>query len=441
MNNHDLPRRQFLATTAGLTVAGALSGAAQEPVKTDLPKLAVHGGEKAVTGASKQGPRWGDPERERLNAMLEQDTLFYWNGPQTTLAIERFQAICPLKYVMTCSSGTAALHIAVAAAGIGPGDEVITSPITDIGTIIGVIYQQAVPVFADLGATTYNLDVADVEKRITPKTKAIIAVHLCGNPCALDELRALADRHGLVLIEDCAQGWGSKYRGKPIGTIGHIACWSLQNSKHITTGDGGVVATNDERFGPHLQKFGDKGFDRIKGGQFEFFSTNYRMTEAQAAILAAQLERLEDIVSTRSRLGNLLSERITGVKGVTPHGVHPEDRCAYWFYFFRVKPDELTCDRAEFVKALSAEGAPCSAGYIPVTMHKNPVFLNHGFFNGRWPIKEMGLTDMDYSKHETPEAEAILKTGVRITIHEGMRDEYIEEVAAAIRKVAAYYAA
>ena len=152
--------------------------------------------------------RWGEPERERLNAMLGQDSLFYWKAPQTTLLIERFQKICPLRHVMTCSSGTAALHIAVAAAGIGPGDEVITSPITDIGTVIGTLYQQAVPVFADLGRNTYNLDPDDVAKRITPKTKAIIAVHLGGNPCDMDALKSLADRHGLVLIEDCAQAWG-----------------------------------------------------------------------------------------------------------------------------------------------------------------------------------------------------------------------------------------
>src|SRR6185295_11027302 len=161
-------------------------------------------------------------ERERLNAMLGQDSLFYWKGPQTTLFTERFKQVCPVKYVMPCSSGTAALHIAVTAAGIGPGDEVITSPITDIGTVIGVLYQQGVPVFADLGSGTYNLNPADVERRITSKTKAIIAVHLAGNPCRMEELKSIADKHNLVLIEDCAQAWGAKYRGKPVGTIGHI---------------------------------------------------------------------------------------------------------------------------------------------------------------------------------------------------------------------------
>lgn len=437
-SQYHLPRREFLAASAaGLSLAGGLANAAA-PAGA---KLAVDGGEKAVTTAFTQPPRFGAPERERLEQMLGQDTLFYWKGPQTAIFTERFQQVCPAKYVMTCSSGTAALHIAVAAAGIGPGDEVITSPVTDIGTVIGVIYQMGVPVFADLNPSTYNLDPADVERRITPKTKAIIAVHLAGNPCELDALKRIADEHNLILIEDCAQAWGAKYRGKPIGSIGHIACWSLQNSKHITTGDGGVVASNDETFGPRLQQFGDKGVDRLKPAPFECFATNYRMSETQAAVGAGQFTRLEGIVSARATLGNLLSRHLSGLKGVTPHHVHPEDRCVYWFYYFRIDPNAFSCDRAQFVKALAAEGVQASAGYIPVPLHKNPVFLKHGFFAGRWPVKEMGLTTMDYANHETPEADAILQTGIRITIHEAMTGQYIEEVATAIRKVAQYYAA
>src|SRR5438132_587397 len=249
-----ISRREFLAASAAAVLAGTLTSTKSTAAESSAaPKLALNGGEKTVKLTPKLAVRWGEPERERLNAMLGQDSLFYWKGPQTTLFIERFKRVCPMKYVMPCSSGTAALHIAVAAAGIGPGDEVITSPITDIGTVIGVIYQQGVPLFADLGASTYNLDPMDVERRITPKTKAIIAVHLCGNPCDLRALKTLADRRGLVLIEDAAQAWGSKYRALPIGTIGQIACFSLQNSKQITCGDGGVVASNDDRFGPLLQ--------------------------------------------------------------------------------------------------------------------------------------------------------------------------------------------
>jgi dTDP-4-amino-4,6-dideoxygalactose transaminase len=429
-------RREFIATTSAALIAGRVAAAESS---TAL-KLAIFGGQKAVKTAVKRARRWGDLERERLNAMLEQDSLFYWKGPQTTLALERFRKIHPFKYAHTCSSGTAALHIAVIAAGIGPGDEVITSPITDIGTVIGVIYQQGVPVFADLGASTYNLDPTDVERRITPRTRAIIAVHLCGNPCDLHALKAIADRHKLVLIEDCCQAWGAKFRGQPIGTVGHIACWSLQDTKHITTGDGGVVASSDERFGPLLQRAGDKGADRLKGGGFQMFATNYRMSEPQAAVLAAQLERLEGFASRRARLGNLLTENIAGLPGIMPHQVHPEDRCVYWFYFMRFKTQAFRCNRAEFVKALAAEGVSCSAGYIAVPLHREPVFQKHGFFAGRWPVREMGLTTMDFTKHHTPEVEAILQNGIRFTIHEGMTEDYILGAADAVRKVAKHYA-
>jgi dTDP-4-amino-4,6-dideoxygalactose transaminase len=374
--------------------------------------------------------------------MLEQKSLFYWQGPQTKALIEGFRRACPIKHVQVCSSGTAALHIAVAAAGIAPGDEVITSPVTDIGTVTGVLFQQAVPVFADLVPDTYNLDPRDVERRISSKTKAIIAVHLCGNPCEMESLRSIADRRGLILIEDCAQAWGARYRGKPVGSVGHFACFSLQDGKHVTCGDGGIVATNDDRFGPMLQPFGDKGIERLNGnGLINLLATNYRMSEPQAAVAAAQMERVEHIASRRAELGDRLSSKLSGLAGVSPHRVRGEDRCVYWFYYFRIDPKAFRCNREEFVSALRAEGVPCRAGYIPVVLQRNPLFLKHGFFGGRWPIREAGLTSVDYSASHTPEAEAILETGVRVTINEAMTGDYIDGVADAIRKVAQYFAA
>jgi dTDP-4-amino-4,6-dideoxygalactose transaminase len=421
-------------------LAGAAVGAGEKTASRPGSRLALHGGQKAVTKSPVSGRRWGETERKQLEAMLRQNSLFYWQGPQTRLLTGRFREVCPVKYVQTCSSGTAAIHIAVAAAGISLGDEVITSPVTDIGTVIGVLYQQAVPVFADLGEGTYNLDVADVQRRITPKTKAIIAVHLAGNPCDMDALKALADRHKLILIEDCAQAWGALYRERPIGTVGHMGCFSLQNSKHVTCGDGGVVGSSDERFGPLLQKFGDKGGDRVKWGGFNAFATNYRMSEPQAAVAAAQLTRLEAIAAKRARLGNLLTEKIADLPGIIPHDVHPEDRAVYWFYMFRLRPGAFRCGRAEFVKALLAEGAGVRGGYIGVPLYGEPVFQKHGFFAGRWPVKEMGLTTMDFSKHKCPEAEATLVTGIRVPIYEYMTEDYILGVGAAIQKVARHYA-
>jgi len=438
-----LSRRQFIAGTSAMLLTAEFARS-EEPIQrpaAETEKLALQGGPKAVPKPAKKPIRWGDPELKQFTEMLKQDSLIYWKAPQTTLFTKRFQEHTTLKHVMTSSSGTAAIHVAVGTAGIAPGDEVITTGFTDIGTVIGILFQQAVPVFADLEPHTYQISARTVEPLITPKTKAIIAVHLGGNPSELTALRTLADKHGLILIEDCAQAWGAMYQGKSIGTVGHIACFSMQTSKQITSGEGGVVASNDERFGPLLHRFGDKGGDRaIAHFQADRLATNYRMSELQAAFGAAQLERLEGIASKRSSLGTLLSQELSGVEQISTPKVTPGNRCTYWHYMMRMKPEKLKCTRAEFAKAAAAEGISLSDGYIPLLLHQMPLFQQHSFFAGKWPVKDLGLTKMDYSKVQVPEAQAILKTCMNTPIHEGMDEDYIRNVAKGIRKIAKYCA-
>ncbi len=443
-----LTRRKFLqANSVALLVAQLpiTARGADDATKAPVAKTAT-----AKTVQSKPGKwvRWDEREKQQVAAAVEQPSLFYWQGKgpnhQTALFIERFKEFNPCKHVVTCSSGTAAVHIAVAAAGIGPGDEVITTPISDIGSISGILFQQGVPVFADLGASTYNLDPKAVERAITSKTKAIVAVHLAGTPCDLGALKAIADRHQLVLIEDCAQAWGARYQGKPVGSLGHIACYSLMNSKHIGTGDGGVVASSDPRFGPALLKFADKGNDRTDPAytwdKTAVLATNYRMSELQAAFGAVQLQRLEGIAAKRAALGRIFIEGISGVSGVLPPALPATDRGTFWFFYLRLQLDRLRCSRLQFVEALRAEGAACSAGYIPVPLYRLPYFQQHAFFGGRWPVKELGLTTMDYTGVRCAEAEAILSTGVNCPLNESMDETLIRETAAAVRKVAARFA-
>ena len=446
-----ITRRKFLCANSIALAATQLPriGAAAETkaAAPDAARLAKEGGAKAVATRRRSWVRWDERERQQLAAALEQPSIFYWQGrganQQTALFIERFKRYCPAEHVVTCSSGTAAIHVAIAAAGIGPGDEVITTPITDIGTIAGILFQQGVPVFADLGAATYNLDPESVARCITPRTKAIIAVHLAGTPCDLAPLQALAEKHRLVLIEDCAQAWGAQYRGRPVGSIGHVACYSLMNSKHITAGDGGVVASSDPKIGPALLKFSDKGNDRARAGftleQTDVLATNYRMSELQAAFAAVQLERLEGIAARRAALGGLLAEGISGLPAIVPPQLRAGDRSTFWFFYFRLRPDRLRCTRNEFADALRAEGVACSAGYVRVPIYKLPYFQQHGFFAGRWPIKELGLTKMDYARVKCAEAEAILATGIQCVLNESMDEMLIRETAAAVRKVAQHY--
>jgi perosamine synthetase len=443
-------RRKFIVANSAAVLATQLPStrAADAASAATAAKLAKDGGGKAVKSAPGKWVRWDAREKEQLGAAADQASIFYWQGrgpnKQTALFVERFKQRCPLEHVATCSSGTAAVHIAIAAAGIGPGDEVITTPITDIGTVSGILFQQAVPVFADLGAATYNLDPKSVERAITPRTKAIIAVHLAGTPCDLGALKALADKHRLVLIEDCAQAWGAKYRGQPVGSIGHVACFSLMNSKHICAGDGGVVASSDPRIGPALLKFSDKGNERTNANytwdKTEVLATNYRMSELQAGFAAVQLQRLEGIASKRAELGRILIESMANLSGVVPPEIGREDRGTFWFFYFRLRTEKLRCTRNEFAAALRAEGVPCNAGYIPVPIYKLPYFQKHAFFAGRWPVKELGLTKMDYTKVKCTEAESMLADGVQCVLNESMDETFIREVGGAIRKVAKHYA-
>jgi perosamine synthetase len=437
-NDTPISRREFVATS---TVAAAAINSAAAAQEAPSEPLAILGGRKSVTETVPAWQRWGDPEAERLDDLLDQSSLFYWKGQQTAAFTERFRQHCPCTHVQTCSSGTAAIHIAVAAAGIAPGDEVITSPITDIGTVIGILFQQAVPVFADVEPDTYNLNPDDVARKITPRTKAIIPVHLAGNPCDMQRLVALAEQHGLVVIEDCAQAWGAHYRGKPVGTVGHICCFSMMNSKHITTGDGGVVASSDEKLGPLLQRFGDKGTDRVDRTPLQWLASNYRMSEAQAAIGAAQLDRLKAIAASRNRLGRLLTSGLAGLPGLVPHREHADDRSTYWFYMFRIQPDRFRSDRTQLVKAMRAEGINASEGYIRQPLYGEKMFQDHSFFAGQWPLRESGGTQMDYREVTCPEAEAVLQTGIRLRITENMTDAYVRQLAAGIRKVISHYAA
>ncbi len=434
-----ISRRHFVASTS-LLVAGTQLGLSQATSGSG-EKLALDGGPKACPAPMPEPVRWGEPELAQLAEAVKQPSLYYWRNKQTGLLMERFRKFYPHKFVQPCSSGSASLHIAVAAAGIAPGDEVITSSITDIGTVIGVLFQQAVPVFAELEPYTACLDVADVERKITSRTKAIIAVHLFGNPVRMAEMKELADKHKLILIEDCAQAWGATYQGKPLGSHGQITCFSLQNSKHITCGDGGIVSTNDDKLGPLLIKFGDKATNRLyPEDSVNALGANYRMTELQAAFVAAQFNRLEGIASKRAQMGNLLTEELQGIPGIVPHKVDPKDRCTYWFYMMRLVPSKLRCSRADFIKALAAEGVAFSQGYIAVPLYGMPMFQNHSFFAGHWPVKEMGLTSIDYSKMKLPVTEEILSTCSLFRINEAMTEDYIRQVAKAVRKVAKYYA-
>jgi perosamine synthetase len=408
--------------------------------------LALQGGPKTVTATLPEHHRWGREELARLTAMVDQPSLFYSKGPQCGALLEEFRKTYPLRWAFPTSSGTAALYVAVAALQLPPGSEIITSPITDMGSVIGILYQQLVPTFADIDPHTYNLDPAAVRRAITPKTRAIMAVHLAGAPSDNAALAALAREHNLILIEDCAQSWGAQFRGQPVGLTGHIACYSFNEFKHVSCGDGGIVATNDERFGPTLAKWGDKFYDRNPTADARNPATlapNYRMSEPQAAVAAAQLGKLPAIVAAHIRVGSRLLARLraASLPGVALPVIDPRDTHTFWFCLLRLVPAAFRASRDEICAALVAEGATASPGYIPQPVYRYPVFRNHNFFAGSWPVREAGLTTVDYRQVSCPVAEAILADSISLRIHPAMTDEHVDQTADAFAKVVRHYAA
>lgn len=285
--------------------------------------LAIHGGPKAKPGPYGSGARFGAAEKQQLCEALDQQTLFYAKGRKTRELCERFAARYGARYCIPCSSCTAALHIALGACGIKPGDQVITAPITDMGTCSAILMCGAIPVFADLDPATCTLSPAAVEKLIGPRTAAIVPVHLTGAPCDLDPLLALARKHDLWLIEDCAQSFLTEYKGRLCGTLGEMGCFSLNDYKHISAGDGGLVITQDPALAKRAALYSDKCYDRAPNAALNpfFLAPNYRMTELQAAVALAQLDRLDQIVALRRRYGDGLASGVGGLAGYSAPGL------------------------------------------------------------------------------------------------------------------------
>ncbi|GGF98171.1 DegT/DnrJ/EryC1/StrS family aminotransferase [Paenibacillus aceti] len=410
---------------------------------THTNKLAIHGGEKAKQTPFGTGKRFGLEEARELLEALEQNTLFYHFGNKVKRFIADFNEMYGVPYSVATSSGTAAIHVALGAAGVTVGDEVITSPITDQGTMIGILYQNAIPVFADLDPYTYNLNPASIEARITPRTKAILVVHLAGNACDMDPIMEIARKYNIKVIEDCAQAYLTEYKGRLAGTMGDYGCFSTNDFKHISTGDGGIVTVNsgDEEDYRRTHAFADKNYKRI-GESLDrnpsSLAPNYRMSELQGAVGIGQLKRLEWLCGRRAELGSALTEGLKDLPQLTTMQVLPDSRCTYWFYMFRLVEDKLNCTREEFGAALEAEGIKNRLGYIPSVVYMQPMFQNkQAYLNSQFPFD---LTGTDYKQGDCPVSEEILRTAIQVPLNEFYTDQDLQEMIEAIRKVTLYYA-
>ncbi len=410
--------------------------------RSGVAVLAVDGGPKVRTKPwPRTGKRFGNEELKELKEALDQNSLFYLHGTKTKKLCASMAKLCGRTYAIACSSGSAAVHGAVKACGIGPGDEVITSPVTDAGTILGVVYEGGIPVFADIDPESYNITAQTIEERISRRTKAVILVHLAGVPAEVKQVLRLCKRHGIALIEDCAQAWGAKVDNRWVGTFGQIGAFSFNDYKHVSAGEGGLIVTDDKGLYATAWRGIDKCYDRLTGKRDVYFvAPNYRITELQSAVGIAQLGKLAGICSARHRLGERLTRGLAKISGIRPHAVPKGAYATYWYYLIGIDPDVLHVNARTFGRALNAEGIAGSGQF-----YMEPVHLAYSYLSGKtafhhspYPFN-LARKEVSYRKGTCPHAEAMLERVYHFPLDEWLTSREIDDTIAAVGKVAAHF--
>ncbi len=367
-----------------------------------MSKLAMKGGEPLRRKPFPKWPIFDDRELDAIGKVLHSGV---WGigGEEKKEFEEKFAAYQDAKYGVAVTNGTAALETALRAAGISTGDEVIMPAYTFMATATAVLHVAGLPVFADIEPDTYTLDPEKVEAAVTGKTKAVLPVHLGGCPADMDGMGRIARRNDLFIIEDACQAWGAEWRKRRVGAIGDLGAFSFQSSKNITSGEGGIVVTNDRSLYELCWSYHNCG--RVMEGPWyrhDLPGTNCRMTEFQAAILLVQLTRLEEQTKRRNRNARYLSEKLSKIEGVDP--LKRDSRVtnhAYHLFIFRYDAEEFAgLPKNTFIEALRAEGIPCSPGYVP--LYKEQFMLN--LAEDRFLSEKYGKK-VDYSHVKLPVTE------------------------------------
>lgn len=396
-----------------------------------MEKLAIKGGYPVRGGKIYYGRQWIDEEDIKAVAeVLRSD--FITCGPKVDEMERTLEKYTGAKYAVAVCNGTAALHCACIAAGIGPGDEVITTPITFAASANCALYCGARPVFADINPETYNIDPQSIRACITDKTKAVVAVDFTGQSVENDEIRAICDEYNLIFIEDAAHAIATKYKGKQIGSLADMTCFSFHPVKTITGGEGGAVLTNNEVFYKKLVLAHTHGITHdesmMEGAPHEgpwyyeeiSLGYNYRITDFQAALIVSQMSKLDKFAERRKEIVKRYDEAFSKLPEIYTQKEIPESDTCRHLYIIRLNLDRLTCTRREFFDAMSAENVQCQIHYVPVYWF--PYYQHLGY--------EKGLC---------PNAEEIYKGIMSIPLYPAMSDQDVEDVIHSVKKVVNNY--
>lgn len=385
------------------------------------------------------GRTLGEEEIALVAEAIRSGTLTSTKGTFVKTLEQRFADMLGVKYAYACSSGSGAVHTAIAAIDPEPGDEIITTSITDMGALTPILYQGAIPVFADVDPKTWNVTAETIEKCISDRTKAIIVTHLFGNPCDMTAIMELAHARGIPVIEDCAQAFLATHADQPVGTIGSIGCFSLQQGKHITTGEGGIVTTNDEALARRMFLFINKAFGYGDPNPDHYFiALNGRMCELQGAVAVAQLSKLWGCVEHRRIAARKMTQKLQGIAGIETPYHDDRNTHVYWKYCLRVDSSIVPDGAVGLAKKLKEKGIFSAPRYIQKPAFQCMIFEQQRTFgNSRFPFTLARPEAVDYTPSKFPGTFAGLEAVLVLPWNEAYTDEHIDYIADAIREALA----
>jgi perosamine synthetase len=381
------------------------------------------------------GRSLGEAELARLADVINSGTLTSTKGAQVPELEARFASLLGASTAVACSSGTAAIHAAVAAVDPEPGDEIVTTAITDMGALAPIVYQGAIPVFADVDARTGNVTAATIADRISDRTAAIVVTHLFGNPADVDAVRSLGDANGIPVIEDCAQAFLARRAGELVGTIGSIGCFSSQQGKHMTTGEGGLVVSDDAAFSRRIRMFVNKAWPYgEENPDHEFLALNSRMTELQGAVANGQLDKLEAGVAQRCAMAELLADDLAELPGITVPVVRDDDVMTFWKYPLLVDSSVIPGGPQALAAELKVGGIASAPRYIQKPAFACRVFTEQRTFGtSRWPFTLARPEAVDYRSDWFPGTYAYLESVLVLPWNERYEAQHVERLGGAIR--------